>query len=300
MKNAIKILIAFALLSLGLFGQTVTLSSTTLGAAVTSVTQTTITLASTTGMLGSGPNGQVNTVLYMDREMDYVNTVVDSTHVTVARGKGVGASVIPALHVNGAKVYWAATQTIGSTIIPATRFFRLEQPNAEASGACTATNELALPKVYVFSGDIWDCRNGSSGGQWIFLGNGTAGQAGTSVAAFCTGALTSAGTDFIGNTACATTTVGVKQVVSSSGTLANLYVVAGTAVTGGASADVLTVLKNGSATTLTCTFATGGAATTCSDTAHSVSVSAGDQITFQFVTATSDAGQNLSVKVGLY
>jgi hypothetical protein len=306
MKNiTFKTLILLAIIATAAFGQTVTLSTTTLGAALGGASSnapqnTTVTLASTTGMLANGPNAQVNTVLYVDKEMMYVRTIPASGTVVVTRGAGTGAGARIVSHANGATVYWGATQTLGSVIIPATALFSLVQPNAEVTGTCTATNELVLPKIYSFSGDIYSCYNGSSGGQWFLQSVGTFGTAGDSITQFCTGQLGSSATNYIGNNTCATTAAGVAQVMSTAGVLANMYVNAGTAVSGGSSVDVVTLFKNGSSTAITCTFATGGAATQCSDVAHSITVVAGDYISWKIATASSDTGKDLSVRIGKY
>lgn len=289
MKKIATILI-LATLATGLaFGQA-TLSSTTLSSAITTPSQTTINL-STTSMLSANSQNAPQTVLYVDWELMWVTSVIDSTHVLVQRGKN---QTRPFVHASGAKVYWGP---------PAGNFFSNNPVNAESWGSCLNSNEVSLPKIYVSTGDIFQClQTGAAGtaGQWIKISSGTMAPAGSSIGAFCTGALTSAGTDYIGNTICATTSALVKQLVTAPGTLANLYVVAGAAVSGGSTKDVMTVQINGTDTAVTCTFATGGAATTCSDTTHSVAVKPGDLITFKFVTATSDTGTDISVRVGLY
>ena len=304
MKNTMKTLILFAIFATAIFGQTVTLSTTTLSAAVTVPTSInpspyTVNLPTST-MQNNGPNGQVNTILFVDKEVMYVISVVDSTHATVRRGAGVGAGAIATAHASGALVYYANTQTLGNVIYPATRFIRLEQPNAEPTGTCTAANELALPKIYSISGNIYQCP--ASGGQWINTADGAVGTSpGRTVSSFCTGSLGSAETEYLNAVACSNaTTATAGYIVPVYGTLYGLYSNAGTAVTGGTSKDVLTVYKNGSATTITCTYATGGAATTCSDTTHAVSVVPGDVISFQFVTATSDGGANVRASVSVY
>jgi hypothetical protein len=301
MNKTMKILILLAIFTVATFGQQQTLSTTTLSSAVTSTTSTTINLPTST-MLANGPNQQVNTVLYVDREMMYVISVTDSTHVVVKRGAGTGAGAIAALHASGALVYYSITQTLSGTILPATNFFSLSQPNAEVSGTCTATLEKAMPKIYSYSGDILYCANGSSGGQWITIANGTLGSSPGKIAAnFCTGSLGSAETEYLNGAACSgATTATAAYVVPTNGTLYGLYVNAGTAVTGGTNKDVLTVYIGGTASAITCTFATGGAATTCSDTTHSAAVTAGQIVQFKWVTATSDAGANISAAVGIY
>jgi hypothetical protein len=119
---------------------------------------------------------------------------------------------------------------------------------------------------------------------------------GHSVQGACTGTVTAASTlGFYGTgpnettTTCTSTTLGTGIVISGSRTLENLVVFAGT---GGvnSSSGVVTVLKNGSTTTLTCTIGTG---TKCSDTIHQVSAVNGDLISLQFTTQTADTLANV-------
>lgn len=93
---------------------------------------------------------------------------------------------------------------------------------------------------------------------------------------------------------CTSTTVSLGPVMSKSGTVYALNVTAGT---GGvnASSGVVTVLKNGGATTMTCTLGTG---TSCIDTTHTFTYVNGDVISAQFTTQVADTLAN--VKVQLY
>jgi hypothetical protein len=52
-----------------------------------------------------------------------------------------------------------------------------------------------------------------------------------------------------------------------------------------AASGVVTVLKNGGATTITCTIGVG---TRCVDGVHSVALVVGDRIDFQFTTQAAD------------
>lgn len=163
MKNATKLIAIGLLLAMASWGQTI-LSSTTLGAAVTSNTATTITLASTSTMLSRGDANQINTVLYVDREMMNVITVTDSTHVIVRRAAGTGQGGRPMLHINGAKVYFSIT----ANGIAAPLFFGGNTTESgQIFGACTATSLMTLPLIYPNSGDIMDCL----GGQWTVTNN---------------------------------------------------------------------------------------------------------------------------------
>ena len=85
-------------------------------------------------------------------------------------------------------------------------------------------------------------------------------------------------------TTCTSTTVNLGVPLSRSGTLYDLNITA-THAGVNASSGVVTVLKNGSATTLTCTVGTG---TACADTTHSVAYAVGDIISVQFTTQTSE------------
>lgn len=300
MKNNItKILFAFLVLAVACSAQTA-LTTTTLTAAITSTycaglpNGCYLTVASATGITGSGQANQINTALYIDRELFWVNSVVGTT-IYVQRGKGVGASARPTTHANGATVY------IGP---PAA--FKNDQATAENYGSCTASAEQFMPKIYIYTGDIMWCGNTSSGGQWLNFGLGTmATNVGRTISAFCTGTAGSAETEFLNGAACSgATTSTFRYVVQTAGTLANLQVYSSAAVTGGTGKDVLTVLKNGTATTITCTIAASG--TSCTDggptsiTGHSVATVPGDVITFRFVSATSDTATNVSASLGLY
>jgi hypothetical protein len=94
-------------------------------------------------------------------------------------------------------------------------------------------------------------------------------------------------------TTCTSTTVNIGQVMNRAGTLSNLQITAGT---GGvnASSGVFTVLKNGSATTLTCTT---GTATSCSDVTHTAAFAAGDVISIQFTTQAAETLAGIKASV---
>ncbi|HEV2964938.1 MAG TPA: hypothetical protein VG649_24145 [Candidatus Angelobacter sp.] len=106
----------------------------------------------------------------------------------------------------------------------------------------------------------------------------------------CTGTATASSTlglyalGELAATTCTSTTLNIGQVMNRAGTLLNLQVTAGT---GGvnASSGVFTVLKNGSATTLTCTT---GTATSCSDITHTAAFAIGDVISIQFTTQAAE------------
>jgi hypothetical protein len=81
-----------------------------------------------------------------------------------------------------------------------------------------------------------------------------------------------------------TDTPGVtRTIVTRAGTIQNLYVYANVNNTAGKN-NVFTIMKNGSAQTLTCTL---NGSSSCSDTTHTFSVVAGDQIGMRIATGTA-------------
>lgn len=154
MKTINKLTILFAILALATvsaFGQTVTLSTTTLGAALNS-TATTVQLASTSTMQTQGNANQVNTVLYVDTEFLNVISVVDSTHVTVRRGFGPGVGGKQIAHKSGATVWFGNTGSYGtaSSLIST-------NSGAQDWGTCTASSLLVLPRINAYWGTKSDC-----------------------------------------------------------------------------------------------------------------------------------------------
>lgn len=123
-----------------------------------------------------------------------------------------------------------------------------------------------------------------------------------SVTGACTGVGTAASTlGLFGTgpnvtlTTCTSTTVGSGIVMDHTGQLQILQVTA-TAAGTNASSGVVTVLKNGAGTTITCTV---GTSTSCIDGTHSVSFVAGDLISINFTTQAADtlAGVKAIVQV---
>lgn len=191
MNTLRKSLFSIALLALfvsAAFGQS-SMASTTLGAAITTTNQTTITLASTSTMLNAGPANQVNTVLYVDKEQLNVITVTDSTHVVASRHAGPGQGGIAMPHISGAKVWFAITTTSG----PASSYFEQQPPRY---GQCTRSTLLVVPRIYVATGQIFDCLGVTTAGQWVqtnALGNPVLG----STVASPAGVMTPTGTIFV-------------------------------------------------------------------------------------------------------
>lgn len=257
-----------------------TLSTTTLGSAITTTYGTNVNLASLTNVVASV---NTQTVLWVDTEaMAVVTGGVPSsgTTVTVTRGAyGTKATT----HASGRTVYVGRPNLFHSY---------------DVSGSCTAGSGLAavLPWINLTSGRRYNCK---SGGSWFVEGKGSAtSESVTSISRFCTGTVGTGQTDFLNMAACSgATTATATYVVVTPGELANLRVFSSANETQ-AAGDVLTLNKNGSATALTCTILQNGA--TCSDTTHSVAVVAGDTITFSNVAPSSGAAANLSATVGLY
>lgn len=160
MKNFKAILALFASLAIATscFAQA-TFSSTTLGAAITSPSQTRITLASTSTMQNPNQQNGINTVLYVDKESMFVTSVVDSTHVIVRRGAtGIGLGGSPTLHANATTVYFFnSTSTVGAPSALNTN------SGAITYGTCTAALEPVLPRIYTYWGKSFDC----IGSQWV-------------------------------------------------------------------------------------------------------------------------------------
>lgn len=290
-----KIAISLAALAGLSFGQTL-VSTTTLGAAITATTCSTltVTLASTTGMLSAGTQNNPNTVLYMDTEYMWLLAVIDSTHATVQRCHGAsGEGAIPTAHINGAAVWFQNTSGPNSA---ASFSFKNKDFVSESYGACTSTSLLGLPFVYLPTGNVFQCY---SGGQWIKVGTGTMnGGPGVQFTAYCTTTVGSAETDWLNDLACSGATSSLpRNVVTKIGVLANLTATSSANFLG-TGGSVLTVVKNGVATTIVCAPTAG--AKTCSDTTHSVNVVPGDVISFSFLSATSDTAANVVATVGEY
>jgi len=133
-----------------------------------------------------------------------------------------------------------------------------------------------------------------AGSGWTFAGRGH------NLPGSCTGVGTAASTlglygtgPNVTATTCTSATIGSGQVMQTSGTL-NMLIATATAGGVNGSSGVVTVLKNGAGTTLTCTL---GTSTFCADGTHSVAYVAGDLISIQFTTQGADtlAGVKASI-----
>ena len=290
MKKCLAVSVLVALLSVTGFAQiqgAQTMSTTTLSSAVTALGSgniSSITLASLTNVTATV---SVGTRLWVDTEaMDVVTNSVPPSGTTILVTRGASGTKGES-HVSGARVY-------------------VSRPNLfqgyDQAGTCWQTSTgtqlpAILPWINLTDGFRYDCK---ADGNWFKSGIGSQFSAALTVAtAFCTGTAGSAETEFLNGAACsAATTSTYRYVVTTQGEVGNLSVFSSAAVVGGTGKDVLTVLKNGTATSLTCTIAASG--TTCSDTADGFTVAIGDVLTFRFVSATSDTAANVSASVGIY
>ena len=245
-----------------------------------------IQVGSTSGFVQNSV-GQWTTLLYADFEAMDVVGVLNATQgiVRVVRGAwGTKASY----HNAGTVIYVGAPSSFGGSA------FAGSATSGDQYGACTPSTIPALPFINIDDGKIFNC---FSSGQWVQTGLGTMGGAPAQLQSdFCTGTVATAQTEYLNDTACSGATTALAPTIQVSyGTIYGLNVASSANVVGGTSVDVLTIYKNGSATALTCTIA--AASKTCSDTTHSVAVKPGDQITYQFVTATSDTAANVGASV---
>ena len=155
--------------------------------------------------------------------------------------------------------------------------------------------------VLVSSGQFFDLGGNSYSGTGAnSFTTGTYAADGHSLKGSCTGTVTAASTlglfgtgPNVSLTTCTSTTIGSGVPTPGARTVMNLAVLAGT---GGvnASSGVVTVLKNGVATTITCTLGTG---TKCTDGTHQVAFADGDLISISFTTQTADTLANVRAMV---
>jgi hypothetical protein len=144
MKNHITFALAAIValvLALPASGQTY-ISNTTLAAAVTDTSTTSVRLTSATGVTAT------NTLLFVDNEAMFVNAVSGTT-VSVTRGYYGGRSTT---HANAALVWFGPPPAFGWAF-----------PGGYPSGSCTRANLLYLPYINTDSGAISDC----IGGVWV-------------------------------------------------------------------------------------------------------------------------------------
>ena len=186
MKNLQRYLIA-AVISLALFlpnllsAQTL-LTFTSFSSAVTSTSTTTVAVTSATGITAG------STALFANGEMMFVNAV-NGTTLSVGRGY-FGTRAVTHSTTN---VVWVGPPNA----------FQFANPEGYPAGTCTRSNQLYLPWINTYSGQISDCLGGvwisgtqnvghpskilapNSGGT-AYTSLDSSGTAGTSTSMFCT------------------------------------------------------------------------------------------------------------------
>lgn len=161
----------------------------------------------------------------------------------------------------------------------------------DSGGKATVSNMTTLTGTVAGVNNAGTYFDGGNNGAYTYTGAGVLIADGHSVKGACTGVATASSTlGLFGTgpnetvTTCTSTTIGSGITISGARTLQSLVV---TASAGGvnASSGVVTVLKNGSTTTITCTIGTG---TSCQDGTHQVAAADGDLISIQFSTQTAE------------
>lgn len=130
------------------------LNTTTLSAAITTVTQGTVAVASATGITAPG-NGSTLVYLLVDRELLYVQSISGTT-VGFTRGASATRATT---HLNAAAVTVVPAQAINSYI---------------PSGQCTRTNLAYVPWIVGGApgvgtevGTAYDCLGLTTAGAWV-------------------------------------------------------------------------------------------------------------------------------------
>lgn len=149
--------------------------------------------------------------------------------------------------------------------------------------------DVIANKFVAGSAGIW---NGVVGTWLVDSGHSLKGSCTGTVTASTTLGLYGTGPNVTATT-CASTIIGSGTVMSGIRTLNYLFVNAGTGGTN-ASSGVVTVLKNGSATGMTCTLGT----TTFCQSSTAVTTADGDLISVSFTTQAADTLANVKVAVG--
>jgi hypothetical protein len=215
----------------------------------------------------------------------YVFAQFAQTYAYHSTGTSIGIFRDSTIQTSGAGVSAAFVQT--GDILRAT--------NTVFTAPATS-NQIAVTQA----GSIFFDANGNSftgGGAIAVTVGGAIVADGHSLTGACTGTATSSSTLGLYGTGpnvtastCTSTNIGTGTVMTTVRTLQGLVVNASHAGVN-ASSGVVTVLKNGSATAITCTI---GTATFCSDGTHTVSTVAGDLISIQFTTQATEvlAGVN--------
>lgn len=289
LKSIVAVSLFAAFLAVSSFAQqqgAQTLSTTTLSSALTNVGSgniSSVTLASLTNVTATV---SIGTRLWVDTEaMDVVTNSIPPSGTTILVQRGASGTKAES-HASGRTVYVSRPNL----------FQGYDQAGTCWTDAAGTILPTILPWINITSGNRYDCK---SDGVWFKSGFGSQSSAAiTTASAFCTTTLSSGATAYLNGTACASSsTATFRYTVAVNGELHGLRVYSSASETATAG-DPVTVYKNGSATTITCTILVNTA--TCNDSTHAVAVIPGDTLTFNVTGATSAAAANLSASVNIY
>lgn len=184
---------------------------------------------------------------------------------------------------------WNCTGTTSNGIFMSGAGQKLYLTGGTHVGGSTAAINNTAGTVYMSGDTVLDAGLLTGAAAGVFIADGH------SLEGFCTGVGTAASTLALRISGTSTTGTGIPTTCTSTTLDAGIPItaprtglrlnVSSTAAGVNASSGVVTVLKNGGATTLTCTIGTG---TTCIDTTHSVAFVNGDLISIQFTTQAAD------------
>lgn len=128
------------------------LTTTTLSAAVTSLTVNRISLTSTSGITAAYCGGSIQGCgLFVDGEYMTVTSIPVAGQVNVTRAAGSGTTA--SLHASGRTVIIAPQNVFTSSDYDGVT-------GRSPGGPCTASNFTYLPIVNITNGNVWLCRPG--------------------------------------------------------------------------------------------------------------------------------------------
>lgn len=154
MKTINRLILALALACLAIvpLPAVTYITTTTLSAAVTSLTTNRILLTSTAGITAAYCGGSVSGCgLFVDREYMTVTSVPVSGTVQVTRAAGSGTT--SSTHLSGRVVMIAPQSAFSSSDYDGTT-------GRTPGGPCTTSDYPILPVVNITNGNVWLCRPG--------------------------------------------------------------------------------------------------------------------------------------------
>jgi len=164
------------------------------------------------------------------------------------------------------------------------------------SGTGNSISDVAGSVTYDLGGNTLNPQNFNLAGAIVADGHSLTGICTGVGTAASTLALRISGTSVTGTgipTTCTSTTLDAGVAMTQARTVSTMQVTA-TAAGTNASSGVVTVLKNGAGTTITCTIGTG---TSCNDFTHTVSFAKGDLLSIQFTTQAADTLAGVKAQV---